>query len=69
MTRFNSLASLLRRWEQRQSGQTMVEYSLLIALLSIALIGTMSAFGGGVDGLYGFILTVVETLGGGSSST
>jgi Flp pilus assembly pilin Flp len=67
MTRIESLALILRRWECRQSGQTLVEYSLLIALVSIALVGTMSAFGGGIDGLYGVIQTMVDTLSGGSS--
>jgi Flp pilus assembly pilin Flp len=45
----------------------MVEYSLLIAMLSLALVGVFQVFGGGVDGLYGFILSVVETLSSSSS--
>ena len=67
MTRIDGLSTLFRRWQRGQSGQTLVEYALIIALVAIALVGTMASFGGGVDGLYGVIQTVVDTLGGSSS--
>ena len=67
MTRIDSLTLLFRRWQRGQSGQTLVEYALIIALLAVALVGTMATFGGGVNGLYGVIQTVVDTLGGSSS--
>ncbi len=34
---------------RRRRGQTLVEYALLIALLSVAVIGALTAFSGGVQ--------------------
>ena len=47
-----------------ENGQTLVEYSLIILLMSIALVGTLTAFGGGVNGLYGVIQGAIDALGG-----
>jgi Flp pilus assembly pilin Flp len=42
----------LRGFERDESGQALVEYALLIALISIVAIGAVQAFGLGVSGLY-----------------
>ncbi len=39
----------MRRCQCRRRGQTLVEYALLIALLSVAVIGALTAFSGGVQ--------------------
>jgi pilus assembly protein Flp/PilA len=45
-----------------ERGQTLVEYALILALVAIALLGTLQAFGGGVGGLYGTIQAAVDAL-------
>ncbi len=45
-----------------ETGQTLVEYALILALVALALVGTLQAFGGGVTGLYGTIQVVVNAL-------
>jgi Flp pilus assembly pilin Flp len=50
-------------WSEER-GQTLVEYALIIALLAVALIGGLTAFGGGVDGLYGVIQEAIDALAG-----
>jgi Flp pilus assembly pilin Flp len=40
------------RWLRREKGQGLVEYALIILLVSVALVGTLSLFGAGVNGLY-----------------
>jgi Flp pilus assembly pilin Flp len=55
------------RFHGHEDGQTLVEYALIIALMSIAIVGALQALGGGTNGLYGVINTVVGALSGGSS--
>lgn len=40
---------MARVMDSRRRGQTLVEYALLIALLSVAVIGALTAFSGGVQ--------------------
>jgi Flp pilus assembly pilin Flp len=54
------LVSILKAfpsWEPQpeESGQTLVEYSMLIALVAIAAIVGITAVAGGVDSLWGHI--------------
>ncbi len=42
-----------RRGRRSRWGQTLVEYALLIALLSVAVISAMIAFSGGVQKNFG----------------
>jgi Flp pilus assembly pilin Flp len=62
MTSFSTLALKLRRSITGEQGQTLVEYALLIALMSIALTAVLFNFGAGVDGLYGVIQDVIDAL-------
>jgi Flp pilus assembly pilin Flp len=64
MNSITTLAFQLRRAAAAEQGQTLVEYALLIALMSIALTAVLFNFSTGVDGLYGVIRTVVDTIGG-----
>jgi len=43
-----------------ERGQTLVEYGLILSLVSIALIGTLIALKGSVEGVYEGIITAVE---------
>jgi pilus assembly protein Flp/PilA len=49
MTKFNILSKLIRKDER---GQGMVEYSLILALVSVAAIGTLTALGGNVKSVF-----------------
>ncbi len=46
------VAFILRRIESSLRGQTLVEYSLLLSFLALAVIGILLLFGPGVSGLY-----------------
>jgi len=44
----------------RQSGQGMVEYALIIALIAIVLVAALTAFGGGLQRLFNSIANTVN---------
>jgi pilus assembly protein Flp/PilA len=50
------LAARLRRDE----GQTLVEYALIIALVSIVLVGALTAMAGALSDVFNFITTTLE---------
>jgi Flp pilus assembly pilin Flp len=56
------LMNCLNLLQRRESGQTLVEYSLLIAMMSIALVGVLTLLGSGTNGLYGTIEEAVNAL-------
>lgn len=43
---------MLKRFFKEESGQGMVEYGLIIALVAVVLIGVLTAMGGGLDRLF-----------------
>jgi pilus assembly protein Flp/PilA len=43
---------MLKRFLSEDSGQGMVEYGLIIALVAVVLIGVLTAMSGGLDGLF-----------------
>lgn len=45
-----------------EEGQTLVEYALIIALVSIALIGALQLMTGALDGVFGRITSVLNGL-------
>lgn len=47
----------------REEGQTLVEYALIIALMSITLVGVLGLLSGGVGGVF---TDIIAQLGGGS---
>ena len=42
-----------------EEGQGLVEYALIILLVSVALVGAMTAFGDGLSGIYSKIATKI----------
>lgn len=42
-------------------GAVAVEYGLMLALIVLAMLGALSAFGGGVNSIWGTIANKVET--------
>ena len=45
------MLNILNLWEM-ENGQTMVEYGLLLALISVVVIGTLVATGGNIDAFF-----------------
>ena len=62
--------SILRRithkFFHREDGQTLVEYGLIVSLIALTAIGGLTLMGGQVDGLYGVLETLADTLSGGT---
>ena len=48
--------NLLKNLKHREEGQGLVEYALIIALVSIALVGALQALAGGIDGVFQTII-------------
>ena len=48
--------------KEKEEGQTLVEYALIIALVSVLLVGALAALRGGIAGVF----TDIETALGGS---
>ncbi len=51
----------LRRLLAAQEGATAIEYGLIAALIVIAMIGALSALGGGAGGMWTDLATTVTT--------
>ena len=47
----------LKNWLEREEGQDLVEYALIIALVSIALVLALGALAGGISGVFSEIQT------------
>jgi Flp pilus assembly pilin Flp len=51
----------LHAWNGNESGQTLVEYSLIIGLIAVAAIIGITLVAGGIDSLWGWIGDEVST--------
>ena len=60
---FESIRRIARKLTDKysQSGQTLVEYGLIVALIAVTAIVGISLVAGGVDSLWGWILEDVTT--------
>ena len=56
----DAIRRTLRRLLTDQGGATAIEYGLIASLIIIAMIGGLSALGGGAGGMWGDIRTEVE---------
>ena len=54
----------LRKVGDRQGGQALVEYALILVLVAVALIIALGVFGQGVLGLYQHVLDTMHDPGG-----
>jgi pilus assembly protein Flp/PilA len=50
---------LLKIFYRHQSGATAIEYALIASLISISIMAALALLGGGVDGLWGFVVREV----------
>lgn len=53
----------LRRLGSREAGQSMVEYSIVAALIAIVSMAAVQALGGGVAQVFTNILTRISAIG------
>ena len=56
---FQRLDIALRNLRDREEGQTLVEYALIIALVSIALIAALQALTGALNGVFSRVSSVL----------
>lgn len=59
MAQVNELVLKLAAWAEArkdEEGQGLVEYALIIALISIAAVGALGALGGGINGAFNNIV-------------
>ena len=52
MRLINEALLRLMTWTRRDKGQTLVEYALIIALVSVAIVGALIALRGGITGVF-----------------
>lgn len=52
---------MLKRFFKEESGQGMVEYGLIIALVAVVLIAALVAMNGGLDTIFNKISTTLTT--------
>jgi len=52
----------LTRVRHREEGQTLVEYALIIALVSIALIGALGLMTKALDGVFARITSILKSV-------
>lgn len=48
----------------RREGQTLVEYALILAIISVVAIGAMVSLGQGVKGVYSSITSTISSANG-----
>ncbi|HLF75936.1 MAG TPA: hypothetical protein VJB57_00455 [Dehalococcoidia bacterium] len=63
MPRFAQVLRKLSSWHG-QDGQTLAEYSLVLALVGIGVAGALTAFAVSLDGLYDSVRYVADVLMG-----
>jgi pilus assembly protein Flp/PilA len=43
---------VIQKWLRREEGQGLVEYVLIIILVSVAIMGALTTFGGSLNNVY-----------------
>ena len=51
------IASLTSFGDEREEGQTLVEYALIIALVSVLLVAALASLRGGISGVFDDIIS------------
>jgi pilus assembly protein Flp/PilA len=55
-----AIRTMLRRLVADRRGATAIEYGLIVALIAIAMVGGVSALGGGSNGMWTNLSTTVS---------
>jgi Flp pilus assembly pilin Flp len=58
---FHSMATFLSQRRRHRRGQTLVEYALILAIISVVAIGVLMSLGQQVKGVYSTITSVVAS--------
>ena len=53
---FSKINEALMRFFHREEGQTLTEYGLIVALVSVALVGALGALALGISGVFDDII-------------
>ena len=56
--------TMVTRLRDRQEGATAAEYALLVALISVVIIGTVTALGGQIDQAFTKVSNAISTANG-----
>ena len=56
----SAIRRTLRRLLTDQTGATAIEYGLIASLIIVAMMGGLSALGGGANGMWGKVTTNVQ---------
>jgi len=60
----SAIRTILRKFRADERGATAIEYGLICALICIAMMGGLSALGGGVNGKWGKLSNTVASSAG-----
>ncbi len=61
MVKVVALTQVLRARFEQEEGQGLVEYALIIALVSVALIAALGVLAGGIDAVFAAIADTLRT--------
>jgi pilus assembly protein Flp/PilA len=56
---FDFIMALVHSMREREEGQALVEYALILALVSVVAIGSLTLLGGNIDTILNGIATTV----------
>ena len=56
-----AIRKMLRMLGANERGATAIEYGLICALIVVAMMGGLTALGGGTNGMWGKLATIVST--------
>lgn len=54
----------LRNWFDREEGQGMVEYAMIIGLVAVGVLALLTLLGGQVSDIFGLITNALKTIAG-----
>ena len=61
MLAFSDLTDLLRAARSRQEGQTMAEYGVTLAVITVALLAVFTALSGGIQGALNRVISFLPS--------
>ena len=59
MLTFSDLVELLKAASKREEGQTMAEYAVVLAVITVATVAVFTALSGGISGALNKVITVL----------
>lgn len=59
-----SLYVKLRNWFERQDGQGMVEYAMIVGLVAVGVLALLTLMGGQISDIFSAITKALSSIGG-----